>query len=79
MVYSGYQRLIDGRIHVMDNATAYRYDANRIINFLDYPVIVCYLCTFEPRYGAGEGRDLCGCTGLVTLLERAGILGKLTW
>lgn len=51
----------------------------KAIAFIDYPVIVCYLCTFEPRYGAGDGRDICGCSGLVTLLERADILGKLTW
>ena len=40
--------------------------------------IVCYLCTFEPTHVAGD-REICGCTGLVTLLERAGMLAKLTW
>ena len=46
------------------------------ITTIEDRIIVCYLCTFEPRTNS---RVICGCSGLITLLERAGMLAKLTW
>ncbi len=62
----------------MTNDTAYEYDPGKVITFIDYPIIACNMCDFEPEYAAWDTRDRCGCFNLVTyLLERAQVLGSL--